>query len=438
MATPTNPTPRHGGSHFGTSNRAQVPQSAPASQPVSRQRRPRAQAGVPSQGATAPRAALSGTRVSSRTAAATRRAGSHNVHHGGRSRRRSRAPFIVLGLVAVAAVLAVVFVILPSLGSQETQGEPQAVAEGTVVSVSIPEGSGASVVADLLYDAGLISNKSEFLNQARQMNAEQSIKSGSYSFTAGSDLPSIINQLTSGPNAEISLTIPEGYTLARIAAAVQEVLPITSDEFLAQAKASNYVADYSFLEGVENDSLEGFLFPKTYSFSSTEVTADEVIRVMLDQFETELATLDLSYSTSDGLSVAQMVNLASIVEKESTPSTRAQVASVFYNRLDNMGDPNYGFLQSDATTAYSVGHDPSAEEVHDESDPYSTYAHQGLPPTPICSPGLESLQAVCSPDMDYINEGYFYFFFWTNDAGETEYAFSRTYDEHLQAIANNS
>ena len=150
MATPTNPTPRHGGSHFGTSNRAQVPQSAPASQPVSRQRRPRAQAGVPSQGATAPRAALSGTRVSSRTAAATRRAGSHNVHHGGRSRRRSRAPFIVLGLVAVAAVLAVVFVILPSLGSQETQGEPQAVAEGTVVSVSIPEGSGASVVADLL------------------------------------------------------------------------------------------------------------------------------------------------------------------------------------------------------------------------------------------------------------------------------------------------
>ncbi|HBG3382940.1 TPA: endolytic transglycosylase MltG, partial [Clostridioides difficile] len=137
----------------------------------------------------------------------------------------------MLGLVAVAAVLAVVFVILPSLGSQGNQGEPQSAAEGTVVSVSIPEGSGASAVADLLYDAGLISNKSEFLSQARQMNAEQSIKSGSYAFTAGSDLPSIINQLTAGPNAEITLTIPEGYTLASIAAAVQEVLPITSDEF---------------------------------------------------------------------------------------------------------------------------------------------------------------------------------------------------------------
>lgn len=436
MATPTNRTPRHGGSHFGTCDQGQAPQGTSA-QPVTRPR-PRAQASASRQGGAPASTGLSGARVSSRTAAATRRAGSRSVHHGGRSRRRSRAPFIVLGLVAVAAVLAVVFVVLPSLGSGGSSDDAQMVAEGTVVPVSVPEGSGASAVADLLYEAGLISDKSEFLNQARRMNAEQSIKSGSYSFTAGSDLSSIINQLTTGPNAEITLTIPEGYTLARIAGAVQEVLPITADEFLAQAKASNYVADYSFLEGVQNDSLEGFLFPKTYSFSSTEVSADEVIRMMLDQFETELATLDLSYPTSDGLSVAQMVNLASIVEKESTPNTRAQVAAVFYNRLDNMGEPNYGFLQSDATTAYSVGHDPSADEVHDESDPYSTYAHQGLPPTPICSPGLESLQAVCSPDQEYVDGGYFYFFFWTNDAGETEYAFSRTYDEHLQAIANNS
>ena len=426
MAISNGKTPKHGSSHFGSGSKPVAQSGAKAPLSVA--------------GAKAPRSALSNGRVSGRAATATRRASRGEVMRDGAPTSHSRTVGIVAAALAVVVLLGIVVVaILPSLNSpSEAESDTQEIVAGNQVSVLIPEGSGASVVADLLYDAGLISNKSEFLNQARQMNAEQSIKSGSYSFTAGSDLPSIINQLTTGPNAEISLTIPEGYTLARVAAAVQEVLPITSDEFLAQAKASNYVADYSFLEGVENDSLEGFLFPKTYSFSSTEVTADEVIRTMLDQFETELATLDLSYPTSDGLSVAQMVNLASIVEKESTPSTRAQVASVFYNRLDNMGDPNYGFLQSDATTAYSVGHDPSAEEVHDESDPYSTYAHQGLPPTPICSPGLESLQAVCSPDMDYINEGYFYFFFWTNDAGETEYAFSRTYDEHLQAIANNS
>ena len=428
MATPDGRTPKARGSHFGSGD-------ATARQATTNQTE--VQAPVPATGASAPRSALGGGRVSSRTAAATRRAGAHHVQRESRSGRRSRAPFLVMGLVAVAAVLAIVLVVVPAITGAGGDGA-QDVAPGTAVSVTVPEGSGAAAVADALYEAGVIADKSEFLAQVRRMNAEQSIKSGSYSFRAGDDTANIIQTLTTGPNAEISLTIPEGYTVASIAAAVEETLSIPADDFLAQAKASNYVADYPFLEGAGNDSLEGFLFPKTYSFPTGEVTADQVIRAMLSQFQTELSTLDLSYPESDGLSVAEMVNLASIVEKESTPSTRGTVAAVFYNRLDNMGEPNYGFLQSDATTAYSVGHDPSAEEVHDENDPYSTYAHVGLPPTPICNPGLESLQAVCSPDMDAIENGIFYFYFWTNDAGETEYAFSRTYDEHMQAIANNS
>lgn len=428
MATPDGRTPKARGSHFGSGD-------ATARQVTTNQTE--VQAPVPATGASAPRSALGGGRVSSRTAAATRRAGAHHVQRESRSGRRSRAPFLVMGLVAMAAVLAIVLVVVPAITGAGGDGA-QDVAPGTAVSVTVPEGSGAAAVADALYEAGVIADKSEFLAQVRRMNAEQSIKSGSYSFRTGDDTANIIQTLTTGPNAEISLTIPEGYTVASIAAAVEETLSIPADDFLAQAKASNYVADYPFLEGAGNDSLEGFLFPKTYSFPTGEVTADQVIRTMLSQFQTELDTLDLSYPESDGLSIAEMVNLASIVEKESTPSTRGTVAAVFYNRLDNMGDPNYGFLQSDATTAYSVGHDPSAEEVHDENDPYSTYARVGLPPTPICNPGLESLQAVCSPDMDAIENGIFYFYFWTNDAGETEYAFSRTYDEHMQAIANNS
>lgn len=429
MATPDGRTPKTRGSHFGSGDVTARQETTNG---------PEVQAPVPATGASAPRAPLGGGRVSSRTAAATRRAGAHHVQRAGRSGGRSRAPFFVLGLVAVAIVLAVVLVVVPAITGGNGGDGPQDVAPGTTVSVTVPEGSGAAAVADALYEAGVIADKSEFLAQVRRMNAEQSIKSGSYSFRTGDVTANIIQTLTTGPNAEISLTIPEGYTVASIAAAVEETLSIPADDFLAQAKASNYVADYSFLEGAGNDSLEGFLFPKTYSFPTGEVTADQVIRTMLTQFQTELDTLDLSYPESDGLSIAEMVNLASIVEKESTPSTRGTVAAVFYNRLDNMGDPNYGFLQSDATTAYSVGHDPSAEEVHDENDPYSTYVHVGLPPTPICNPGLESLQAVCSPDMDAIENGIFYFYFWTNDAGETEYAFSRTYDEHMQAIANNS
>ena len=205
---------------------------------------------------------------------------------------------------------------------------------------------------------------------------------------------------------------------------------ISVDDFTAAASdASAYAADYAFLADAGTNKLEGFLFPKTYEISD-EATADTVIRMMLDQFQTETAGLDWSYPQSQGLTIYDAVNLASIVEKESSgdEQIRAQVASVFYNRLSTLGDPSYGFLQSDATTAYEVGHDPSAEEGHAET-PYSTYANTGLPPTPICSPSIDSLQAVCAPDQESL--GKYFFFYFEGD----QYYFSETYDEHQETFS---
>ncbi len=380
--------------------------------------------------------ALSTGRVSGAAARATKRAGSHDVRRE-QTKRRGGSGMIVGGVIAaVILILAVVFVVVPSFSGRSS--DTQDIVAGQTVTVTIPDGSGASAVAQALFDAKVIANKSDFLTQVSRMNAGSDLKSGEYTITTGGDMSSLVELLCSGSNSSgLSLTIPEGYTVARIAAAVESKYGISADEFIAQAKASNYVADYSFLEGASGDSLEGFLFPKTYSFPDG-ATADGIIRAMLTQFQTELATLDLSYPESQGLSVADMVNLASIVEKESTQSTAAQVAAVFYNRLGNFGDPNYGYLQSDATTAYTVGHDPTAEEVHDESDPYSTYAHQGLPPTPICCPGLDALQAVCSPDQTALDEGDFYFYFWNDADGNVQYKFSKTYEEHQRAIADAS
>ena len=372
--------------------------------------------------------------MSGAAARATRRAGSHDVRRE-KTKHRGGVGLVIGGVViAAVVVLAVVLVVIPSL--TKSGGDTQQIEVGQVVNVTIPDGAGAQAVAQTLFDAKAIENKSEFLKQVSRMNAGESLKSGNYEITVGGNLSNLVELLTTGPNASgIALTIPEGYTVSRIADAVESTLGISADEFKEQAKASNYVADYPFLEGAANDSLEGFLFPKTYSFGEG-ATADGVIRAMLTQFQNEIATLDLSYAEGRGLTVAQIVNLASIVEKESTPSTQGAVAAVFWNRLENNGEPNYGFLQSDATTAYSVGHDPSAEEVHDESDPYSTYAHQGLPPTPICCPGLAALQAVCSPDGEYLDQGYYYFFFYNDKDGNVQYAFSKTYDEHQQAIRN--
>ena len=103
---------------------------------------------------------------------------------------------------------------------------------------------------------------------------------------------------------------------------------------------------------------------------------------------------------------------------------------MFYNRLNNFGAPNYGFLQSDATTAYELGHDPTPEDIKNPT-PFNTYTNTGLPPTPICSPGLDCLQAVCNPAQT----NYFFFYFAPDESGTMQYYFSETYEEHQQTFS---
>ena len=198
------------------------------------------------------------------------------------------------------------------------------------------------------------------------MGVDSQLKPGTYTFAGGMSLDAIINQLTAGPVAN-ALTIPEGSTLEAVAQSVATFTEnrITADAFTAAASdASSYAADYDFLADAGTNSLEGFLFPKTYEIGD-DATAESVVRMMLDQFKTETSGLDWSYPQSQGLTIYDAVKLASIVERESSgdEQIRAQVASVFYNRLNNFGDPNYGFLQSDATTAYELGHDPTPEDI---------------------------------------------------------------------------
>ena len=333
------------------------------------------------------------------------------------------------GSAILLAVAAVVFVVVPSLTAAPSSDGTQEVVAGNQVTITIPEGAGASAVADELFDAGVIASKSEFLAQARRTNAEQSLKSGSYTLTTGDDLSVILELLTTGPNASAKVTIPEGYTLTQTAGAVEQALGIPADEFLAQAKASTYASDYAFLSGAANDSLEGFLFPKTYSFESEHPSADEVIRAMLSQFQAEVAPLDLAAAAASlserygvELSEYDVVTMASIVEREAvTDEQRPKVASVFYNRLrDGMR------LESDATLTYYLGRAATAEEINTLDVPYNTYKIDGLTPTPVCSPSLASLQAAASPaDTNFL------YFYITQDTEQ----FSETYDQHQQAYS---
>ncbi|EPD78260.1 MULTISPECIES: endolytic transglycosylase MltG [Atopobiaceae] len=379
-------------------------------------------------------ASLETNRISKRTAAATRRAVRGNVaHRNKKAHRRSRlfATLIALALIGFAAAI-FVFVVVPKI--TDTVNPTQEITSGEEVTVVIPEGANASTVADILYTNKVIANKAEFLAQLKKQQSDQKIKSGTYLITTGMSYADIIRLLAEGPNTNgDGLVIPEGYTVSQTAEAVEKYYGISKDDFLAQAKASNYVEEYPFLKDAvsANDSLEGYLFPKTYTFESTP-SADTIIRAMLDQYKEETSDLNFDAARIDlkarynlDLTDEQILTVASIVEKEaSNQEDRGNVASVIYNRL-SQGMP----LQSDATLAYSLGREPTADELQTlTDDKYNTYAHDELTPTPICSPGLNALKAALRPN----NTDYLYFWITKN-----EHVFSKTYDEHLEAINNS-
>lgn len=346
--------------------------------------------------------------------------------------KKSKAPAIVAAVLAVLVVGGLAWGALTLFNSCSAQSV-ELLAEGQEAAITVAEGAGAKVVGEQLAEARLVSNAGDFTKRVNEMGVDSQLKPGTYTFAGGMSLDAIINQLTAGPVAN-ALTISEGSTLEAVAQSVATFTEnrITADAFTAAASdASSYAADYDFLADAGTNSLEGFLFPKTYEIGD-DATAESVVRMMLDQFKTETSGLDWSYPQSQGLTIYDAVKLASIVERESSgdEQIRAQVASVFYNRLNNFGDPNYGFLQSDATTAYELGHDPTPEDIKNPT-PFNTYTNTGLPPTPICSPGLDCLQAVCNPAQT----NYFFFYFAPDESGTMQYYFSETYEEHQQTFS---
>lgn len=331
---------------------------------------------------------------------------------------------IAVAAVALVAVIVAAVLLLTGCGPRDVEVIPA----GQTATIQVQSGEGARDVADSLLEARLIPNTKSFLDEVDRQKASSKLIPGTYPFEGGMTVKQIVEVLTIGPDYFAdTLTVPEGSTRKAVAQAVEQATNgrITSQQFLdASSDASAYAADYGFLAEAGTASLEGFLFPKTYSVP-TDATAQKVVRMMLDQFATETAGIDWSYPQSQGLSRYEALILASIVEKEGLTDNYDRVASVFYNRLaDNMP------LQSDATTAYEVGHDPTAEEVHAET-PYGTYANYGLPPTPICNPGLATLQAVCKPAQT----DYYYFYFVPDGNGGMKYYFSETYEDHQDAIA---
>lgn len=411
----------------------QQPASRPAQQFAARAAQPaggaRFKQQTPNQRAQAPQSHAHHARVSHGVAPAAR--SSYNTHaRRGTQKKSSPVPMIIGAVVSVIVLAAIAFFAVPAVKGL-LGGEDANVTAGQQVTVTIPEGASGDAIATILSENHIVENPKDYYAAVKKLNADMSLKPGSYSFTTLMDATKVVQQLMEGPNAgSDALTIPEGLTVDQVADRVAQAYDsISKEDFLNQAKASNYVNDYPFLKGAANDSLEGFLFPKTYSLGK-KPSADDVIRAMLDQFNTEYKSLDFvgceaKIKDRYGVEMSDydIVNLASIVEREGlNADQRAHVASVFYNRLAGKLD-GLRYLNSDATMMYVTGGEVTADDLQSDS-PYNTYKHEGLPPTPICSPSVEALKATLEPtDSDDL------YFYITQD----EEYFSQTYEEHQQS-----
>lgn len=242
------------------------------------------------------------------------------------------------------------------------------------------------------------------------------VQPGTYGPLYGNDsLPRIANMIASGSTANVTVTIPEGYTLAQITDTLSAKGVASAEEFTAALSA--FAPDYEFFKSKPaKRSLEGFLFPDTYRLIKGEPA--EAIRMMLDNFGVKYR--DEIKPELDDKSLYEIMIIASLVEKEAkTQTDRKQIAAVLYNRLDAKMR-----LDVDATVRYAINDWKKALTKEDLSvdSPYNTRRYGGLPPTPICNPGLASIKAALSPpDSDY-------YYYLTDYQGVTHYA--KTLKEH--------
>ena len=263
-------------------------------------------------------------------------------------------------------------------------------------------------VADVLEENGLIEYKLLFRLFAAITGGAEKIKPGAYELDTDMDYRALISGMSSSSSnrVEVQVTIPEGYTVEQIFQLLDEKGVASADDL--REMAANYDYAFSFLQDIplgDANRLEGFLFPDTYKFYVNH-DPKYVLNRLLQNFDAKYTDEMRDQVAQSGYTIQEILTIASLIERETDGTDRANIASVIYNRLENPNSSagTNGYLQIDATLYYITGHTPTAEDRSIDS-PYNTYMYPGLPPTPIANPGLESIQAALNPN----STNYYYY-----------------------------
>lgn len=323
---------------------------------------------------------------------------------------------VVLLVIAVVGLGGIVF-----LNTLDSPLDPDSTAE---INVEIPEGTGVNAIGDILESNGVISSAFKFKLYNRISNHEGVLKAGSYTLSPSMDLGTIFDTMINATGEDVEFYLPEGLTIEQTAQKLADQGVGTYEGFMDAIENGTY--DYSWLNG---NSPEGYLLPDTYRVAKGS-SETQIIDFLLKQFEqTVLPVYDsANQEIKDKYSLNEIVTVASIIEREcKVEDERAKVASVIYNRLDQ------GIkLEMCSTVQYLLLKETGeVKETLLNSDlqiesPYNTYQHFGLPPAPICSPGIASLKAALEPaDTEYL-----YFVLSSRLDGTSE--FSRDYSKFLK------
>jgi len=299
--------------------------------------------------------------------------------------------------------------------------------DDTPVTFVVEPGESAATIAARLEELGLVTDGELFRMFIRYHEIDANLEAGEYVLRPNMTMAEIAETLQHALIEEVTVTIPEGWRAEQIAQMLAKENIVDGDEFLVLVRGGKF--DYSLLrDRPEESSLEGFLFPETYRIPA-QAEAEDLVERMLSTLDERFTPEMRRLAAEGGMTVYEVITLASIVEREAVMAEeRPLIADVFLNRLEQDM-----YLRADPTVQYAKGYDAttgqwwapvSTEDWEAVDSPYSTYLYPGLPPGPICSPGLSAIQSVLEPaDTEYL-------FFLAK--GDGSHAFATTYEEHLQ------
>jgi len=290
--------------------------------------------------------------------------------------------------------------------------------------IVVPKGSSVKSIAKMLENESVIKDKLVFELYCIVNKKAEKIKAGKYSISNSMNVSEIVDIMASGKAVidTVKFTIPEGYNLNQIVEKIDSLGVVSQESIQAALEAEVYKYDFIGQIPERERKLEGYLFPDTYEIYR-DTTAQAIIDKLLGRFDSVFTEKFRNRAKELNMTIDQVVTLASIIEREAKlDSERKTISAVFHNRLKkNM------MLQSCATVQYLLKEQKEVliyKDLEIES-PYNTYKHTGLPPGPIASPGLKSIEASLYPEkVDYL-------YFVAKQDGS--HIFTKTYSEHINA-----